>query len=162
MDAVFPAKIAVGILALDHNGGGFQAGFVALLIVHDLIGEAVALGPAGVHPVEHLCPVLCLGAACAGMKRENGVGGIVLAGEQGLEPGGLHALDEGGVFFLQFGEEGLVLFLVAHLAQDHHVVPGGAALGLGLQLVLFLLELLQDFLGVLRVVPKAVGSALGL
>ena len=26
----------------------------------------------------------------------------------------------------------------------------------------FLLELLQDFLGVLRVVPKAVGGALGL
>ena len=65
---MLPAEIAVGVLALDHNGGGLDARLVALLIVHDLIGEAVALGPAGVHPVEHLGPVLGLGAAGAGVE----------------------------------------------------------------------------------------------
>ena len=40
------------------------------------------LRPAGVHPVEHLAPVLGLGAAGAGVEAENGVAAVVLAGEQ--------------------------------------------------------------------------------
>ena len=122
----------------------------------------MALSPAGVHPVEHLGPVLGLGAAGAGVEGQDGVGGVVFPREQGLEPGRLHALHQGLIFLLQFGQQGFVLFLVAHLAQDHHILPGGPALGLGFQLALFLLQLLQHPLGLFRVVPKAVGGALGL
>ena len=159
---VLAPEVAVGVFPLNHNGGGFEAGFVPLLVVHNFIGKAVALCPAGVHPVEHLGPVLGFGAAGPGVEGQDGVGGVVLAGEQGLEPGRLHAGNEGCVLLLQLRQEGLVLFLVAHLAHDHHVIPGGAALGLGLQLVFQLLELLQDLLGVFRVVPEAVSGTLGL
>ena len=92
VDAVLPLQEAVGILTLNEDIRGFQARFVALLIVQNLIGEAVALRPAGVHPVEHLGPVLGLGAAGAGVELQNGIGVvlIIVAGEQGLQAAGLH------------------------------------------------------------------------
>ena len=91
VDAVLPTEVAVGVLPLDHNGGRLNARLVPLLIVHQLVGEAPALGPACVHPIEHLGPVLGLGAPGAGVNGQNHVGPVVLPGEQGLQPGGLHA-----------------------------------------------------------------------
>ena len=160
MDTVLPVEEAVSILTFNHDGGGLDAGLVPLLIVHDFVGEPVALGPPGIHAVEHLGPILGLRAASAGVEGQNGIGGIVFPGQQRLQPGGFHALNQRVVLLFQFGQEGLVLLLVAHFAQDHHVLPRGTALGLGLQLTFELLELLQHPLRLFRVVPKAVGSTL--
>ena len=44
----------------------------------------------GVHPVKHLCPVLGLSPAGAGMNGQDHVGAVVLAGEQRLQTGRLH------------------------------------------------------------------------
>ena len=84
VDAVLPLQEAVGVLALDHNGSGFQAGLIALLIVHNLVGEAVAFRPAGIHPVEHLAPVLGFGAAGTGLEAHHGIVLVIMAGEQGF------------------------------------------------------------------------------
>jgi len=46
----------------------------------------VALGPAEVHPEEHLRPVRGLGAAGARGDRDHGVLGVVLAGEEEERP----------------------------------------------------------------------------
>ena len=46
-------------------------GLLALLLVDDLGLEPMALGPAEVHPEEHLGPVGRLGAAGAGADRED-------------------------------------------------------------------------------------------
>ena len=43
---------AVGVLPLNGDSGRLEPGLVAVLIVQGLDGEAVALGPAGVHTVE--------------------------------------------------------------------------------------------------------------
>ncbi len=64
-------------------------GLVAGLQVDDLALEAAALGPAQVHPEQHLGPVLGLGAAGAGMDGDDRVLPIVLAAE--------HLLDFAGV-----------------------------------------------------------------
>ena len=82
VNTVLTLQIAVGILPLDEDGGGLDARLIAGLVVHELIGVAVALSPAGIHPVEHLRPVLGLGAACSGVEGEDGVVGVVLAGQQ--------------------------------------------------------------------------------
>ena len=62
---------------------------VAWLIVDDLAFERATLRPLQVHPQEHLGPVLRLGAAGAGMDRDDGVGAIVLAAEHLLRLGRL-------------------------------------------------------------------------
>ena len=51
--AMLAAQEAVGVLALDLDGGGFYARLVAVLIIHDGAFVVVALGPADIHAVEH-------------------------------------------------------------------------------------------------------------
>ena len=96
------------------------------------------------------------------MDGEDHVGPVILPGEQGLQPGGLHAGLQGGEALLQLGDQGLVLELVAHLAQGHQVVPLLLALALAVHLVLKVLNALLYLLGLGQVVPEAVGSGLGL
>ena len=156
VDAVFAAQEAVGVLPLDGDGGGLDARLVALFIVEGGALEVVALGPAGVHPEEHLRPVLGLGAAGAGVEGEDGAVGIILPGEQGLEP---RLLDLGlklCVFRLDLGQDLLVLGLLAHLAEGHEILPGGDELVLPLDLVLQLLEAHLHLLGPGQVVPEPV------
>ena len=71
-------RIAVGVVARDLEGDGLDARLVALQQVELLDLEAHALAEAGVHAVEHLRPVLRLGAARAGVQRQNAVAGVVL------------------------------------------------------------------------------------
>ncbi len=160
MHAVFAPEIAVGVFPFNHNGGGFHSSFVSLLIVHDLIGEAMTFGPAGVHAVKHLGPVLGFRSAGIGMEGQNSVGGVVLPGEQGLQFGGFHALDQGVVLLFQFRQERFIFLFIAHFTQNHHVLPGGTALFLGFQLVFQLFQFLENPLGVLGVIPKSVRGAL--
>ena len=116
----------------------------------------MALRPAGVHPVEHLGPVLGLGAAGAGMEGQNDAVGVVLAGEQGSQAGLLHLLLQGGIALLQLGQQLLVLGLLAHLAQGGQILPLAHELFVPGDLVLQLLEPLLHLLGPLQVVPETV------
>ena len=156
VDAVLALQKAVGVVPLDGDGRGLDARLIPVLVVQDLVGEVVALRPAGVHPVQHLSPVLGLGAAGAGVEGQNGVVAVVLPGEEGGHPG---LLD----LFLQRLEAGLQLLqqlrvvgLLAHLAQGRQVLPLGDQLVLAGDLVLQLLEPLLHLLGPLQVVPEAV------
>ena len=154
--------MAVGVLSLDEDGGALQTGFVAVQIVQGLAGKAVALGPAGVHPKEHLGPVLGFGAAGAGMEGEDGVGVVVLSGKEGGQLGLFNAGLQLGKALLHLGHQALVLHLVAQLAQGHQILPLGLAFFLSLDLVPQVLYPLLYLLGLLQVVPKAVGGALRL
>ena len=160
--AVLALEIAVGVLALNLDGGALDARLLAVLPVEQGVGVAVALRPAGVHAVEHLRPVLRLGAARAGVDGEYGVVRVVLAGEQRGKAHLLQRRLEGGEVALQLVEHAVVVLLYGHLAQHHHVVPLGAQPLIALHLLLELLEALLHLLGVVHVVPEAVLSALGL
>ena len=96
------------------------------------------------------------------MDGENDVGAVILAGEQGLEPGLLHVFLQVGVALFQLGDQGFVLKLVAHLAQSHQIVPLLLALALTVYLGLQDFDTLLHLLGLGQVVPKAVGGGLGL
>src|ERR1700722_16660264 len=65
MYASFAAKETKGKVAGDGEGGGFDAGLVAVLDFVDLDLEVLSLAPANVHAHEHLGPVLRLSAPCA-------------------------------------------------------------------------------------------------
>ena len=155
VDAVLALEVAVGVLALDEDGGGLDARLVAGLVVHELIGVAVALGPAGIHTVQHLRPVLGLRAACAGVEGEDGVVAVVFAGEQGGQAALTDLLFQrlvAGGHVLQLG--GIVL-LLGHLAQGQGVLPFGHQLVVLLDLVLQALDLAAHLLAALQVVPEA-------
>lgn len=69
------------------------------------------------------------------MEGENGIVFIILAGEQSGQLGLLYLGLQLGEALLHFGNQSLVLGLVAQLAQGHQVVPLGLAPLLALNLV---------------------------
>ena len=158
MDAVFTLEEAIGVLALDHDVGRLEACLVSFQVVENLVGEAVALCPAGIHPVEHLAPVLGFRSACSGVEAHKGIVLIVVAGEQGFQAAGLHLFLQDLCGHLGFD----VVLLGGHFADGHHVVPGGNHLLVALNLCLGLLDLNGDLLALLGVVPEAGGLLHGM
>src|SRR5918995_3219152 len=71
-----------GVLARDREGGALYAGLLALGVLDDLKPEAPALGPAPVHPGQHLGPVLRVHPARARVYREDRTPLVVLAGKK--------------------------------------------------------------------------------
>ena len=82
MHAGLGLQPAIGVVAADLDGGGFDAGFFALGLFEIFDLEAVLLGPARVHAQQHLGPVLAFGAAGAGMNLEIGIEPVGLARQQ--------------------------------------------------------------------------------
>jgi hypothetical protein len=82
VDAALGAQPAVGAPAVDRDGDALESGLLPFLLVEDLGRESVALGPAEVHPKEHLGPVGGFRAAGPGADRQERRTLVVLAGEQ--------------------------------------------------------------------------------
>jgi hypothetical protein len=80
------------------------------------------LGPAQVHPEQHLCPVGRLGAAGAGTDREERAALVVLAGEQQLRPRAAEVGGQGGALAVQLGRQLAVARLVDELEGRQEVV----------------------------------------
>jgi hypothetical protein len=95
------------------------------------------------------------------VEGEDGVHGVVVPGEHGLELGLIDVLLQGVVSLPKLGHQTFVLFLVAHLAQGHEVGPLALSLCLGIHLAAQVFHALEDLLGLLQVVPETVGGALG-
>src|SRR5690606_30751839 len=83
---------AVGVLALDPEGGRLDARHFAAGDLQQFGLPAARLGPAQVHAQQHLGPVLGLGAAGARLDVDEGVAAVHLAGEHALELQLLQAL----------------------------------------------------------------------
>ena len=162
VDAVLTLEIAVGVLALDHDRRALDAGLFAVDIVHHLELEAVLVRPLHIHTVEHLRPVLRLGAARAGVEGQNGVAVIVLTGEQRREADLLDPLLQIGEALLQLGQQAGVVHLVAHVDEGEQVVARGDELFKAVDLILQLLGAHLIGLRALDVVPEAVLMRLGL
>jgi len=80
--ATLDLKIAVGVLTLDQDRRGLDAGLLTRMVVDHLDLVAVALAPARVHAQEHFGPILALGAASAGIDLDIAAVGIRLTSEQ--------------------------------------------------------------------------------
>ena len=122
----------------------------------------MTLCPAGVHPVEHLGPILGLCSTSTWVDGQDDIGAVVLAGEQRLKARLLHVPLQLGKALLQLRHQRLVLKLISHLAQSHQIVPLLAALVLLVHLVLEVLDALLHLLCLLQVVPEAIGGRLRL
>ena len=122
----------------------------------------MALSPAGVHAVEHLGPVLGLGAACTGVEGENGVIGVVFTGQQRCQTPLADFLFQVLVPAGDFRQQGGVVLLLGHFAQGHGVLPLGHQPVILLDAVLQTLDLLGHLLAVLDVVPEALLLRFGL
>ena len=89
VDAVLGAKQAEGPRTLDQQRHSLEAGLVARRQVENLALEAMVLRPVGVHPHQHLGPILGVDPAGAGADRDQRVVRGVGVGEEQLELLGL-------------------------------------------------------------------------
>jgi hypothetical protein len=153
--AVLTLEVAIGVVPLDEDGRGLDARLVAVLVVQQLIGKAVALGPTGIHAVEHLRPVLGLGAAGAGVESEDGVVGVIFPGEQGRQAAVADLLFQGLIALGHLVQLAGVILLLGHFAQGQGVLPVGDQVVILLDLILQPLDLLGNALAALHIVPKA-------
>jgi hypothetical protein len=115
----------------------------------------MALGPAEVHPEEHLGPVGCLGAACAGADREDRRPLVVLAIEEQLRPLSGEVPFEGRVFPIELGAELGIVRLLQELDGGLEVGRAGEETGPQLDLGTEAVGLSEDLLGAALVVPEA-------
>ena len=82
VDAALGLVGAVSVLALDRHRGRLEPRLLARARLDELRLVAAVGRPAQVHPEHHLGPVLRVGAAGAGVDRDDGVASVVLAVEE--------------------------------------------------------------------------------
>ena len=154
--AGFSLEIAVYVGTQDFDGGAFQARLVAVQIIENLILEAVALRPVGIHAVEHLGPVLGFGTARPRVKGEYRVFRVVFPGQQGGQP---LLVDFSGDAFHAFGafvHQRGILLLVGQLDEGHGVVVIGHQTVIGFDFCFENGGFLHHLLGGVHIVPKTV------
>ena len=125
------------------------------VVVDDLGPEAVARGPAEIHPEEHLGPVRGLGAARTGADRQDRAVAVVVAGEQQQRPLPREVLLQRRDVTVQLGLE---LRVRGIGEQRRQLLDRGRAClepAPGFDLVAETLGLLQDGLCRALVVPEA-------
>ena len=152
MDADLALQIAVGVVALDEHSGAADAGFLVAQLIDHFKLKAVALGPARVHAQQHLRPVARLGAAGSRAYLDEGIAGVLGAGEHGAQVEIVEFLLEGVQLFLQFAFETFVLG--AKFAEGVQVLRTGDQRIEGVDDPVERLELLNDLLGLLGVIPE--------
>jgi hypothetical protein len=155
MDAALGAQPAIGTPALDFDRDTLQTRLLPLLLVDDLGREAVALGPAEIHPQQHLGPVGRLGAACACADRQDRRALVMLTGEQERRPLAAEVGLERGRIAVDLGHEIGIVGFGEQLDGGFEILCAGVepvpCLDLGSKSV----GLAKDLLGGPLVVPEA-------
>ena len=155
MNTLLGFQITVGVLSVHLEGYRFHTGLITVQHIQHLNAVAVGLGPAGVHAVEHLGPVLRLGAAGAGVEGQDRVAVVVLTVEHRHElqliDGLLHTVDS----LLALSGEGGVVLLLDHLQQGLGLLILGGELAEALQLIFDLTHLTDDLLAALLIIVEA-------
>ena len=138
---------------------GFDAGLLAfrLLQLHHLV--AVLLAPADVHALQHLGPVLRLGAALPGIDLHVAIVGVGLTGQKAFDLAPVRLIGEGAQGFQAVGNHVGVALGLGELDQLHRVGDLGFQLQHGLDAVGEEGPLAHQLLGVGGVVPE--GRVLG-
>ena len=99
---VLTLEETIGIFALNLQCASLDACIIAVYQVahHALI--TVCLGPAHIHSHEHLCPVLCFGAACTRVYLQYCIHGIFLLTQHILQFESLDGFDGLGIHAIHF------------------------------------------------------------
>jgi hypothetical protein len=115
VDAALRLEQPVGVLAASREGRGLQPRLLSRARLEQLGLEAPVLGPAQVHAEQDLGPVLRVGAARAGVDRDDRIAPVVLAGEERVL---LEALELGAQGRERRGD------LVSHVAVHRRELGG--------------------------------------
>ena len=115
MHAGLGAQPAIGVVALDLDGGALHARDFARLRIDDFGVEAARRRPLEIHAQQHLRPVLRLGAARARLDVEEGVVRIHLAAEHALEFELAHVGFELARVALDFARHALVVLALGEI-----------------------------------------------
>jgi hypothetical protein len=150
----FRLQPAIGILALDLHGYGFQAGFFAGAGLDHFGLEAAGLRPAQIHARQHLRPVLTLRPAGAGVDFEKRVVAVRLAGVQRLDFERGRLSGKLGQRFLRVGDDLRVALILTQCDEFEIVLQAGFKLGIGVDGIFELLALAHDGACILRIVPE--------
>jgi hypothetical protein len=140
------------VLPADAEGGALYARLLALGVLDDLEIESPALGPAPVHPGEHLGPILGVHAPFAGVYGQDGVSLVVLSGKESRHLLLLEYLLDPPELLLNLGEE--VSVLVRELEQLLGVREDQAQTLQKADPIFHPREAGRDLLGLLCVVPE--------
>ena len=103
-------------------------GFFARLIVENLFAITAPVAPAQIHAQENLGPILRLGAAGAGMERDDGVAPVVGAAEQLRQLGLRHLLGDRRDFGRGFAERFFALFVFGDVEKKARLFKIGVML----------------------------------
>src|SRR3990172_2798436 len=155
VDPALRPEPAVRPPAVDRHGDALEAGLLALLLVEDLGPEAMALGPAQVHPEEHLGPVRGLRAARAGADRQERVAIVVLAREEEGRPLAGEVGLEGGGLTIELGGQLDIVGLGHELDHGLEIGSPGEKAAPQVDLPAQAVGLAEDLLGRALVVPEA-------
>ena len=108
--------------ALEYELDIAEAGLGAFGDGENLDVETPLVGPAVVHPHQHLGPVLGIGAALTGLDLADGITLVELTGEQRAHLELVeHRLERGGLL-RDLGLEGLVVFFSSHHVERLEIV----------------------------------------
>jgi hypothetical protein len=118
VDPVFGLQVSEGVGAFGGKGHPLDARLVTGLEIDDLRLVPVAFHPSGIHPEEHLGPVLGLGAAGAGVDGDDGVLVVVRVVEHQIEHVSVDPLAEIGELGRDI-RKGLLVLLFDAEFQEH-------------------------------------------
>ena len=158
VDSGLAFEVTEGVVALDLEGGAFDAGPFAVEDVGDGHAVVVGFGIADVHAHEHFGPVLSLDTTGTGIDGEDGIEVVALALKHVFE---FEGFDEGlgdGYLVKDFLLGGVAAF--EKLAHDGEVGTAAFDLVVGVDPGFLGLDGFHDALGFLRVVPEVGGFGL--
>ena len=122
MHTVLGLHQPVGVAALEYELDIAEAGLGAFGDGENLDVETPLVGPAVVHPHQHLGPVLGIGAALTGLDLADGITLVELTGEQRAHLELVeHRLERGGLL-RDLRLEGLVVFFSSHHVERLEIV----------------------------------------
>ena len=152
--ALLSAQESIHIFTRYLKGYALDSRLIPVKQVQHLDAVPVPFTVTGIHPVQHLCPVLCLCSAGTGVQGQIGVAGIIVTPQQRLQFQGLKVLRQSADFLTGFGDKTLIL----HLLRQFHgriniVCPFSQPLPM-LDLCLCRTDLLADLRGTLKIIPE--------
>ena len=145
---------AVGGVAFDFERRRLDARFLAHHQIDQLDGERRALGPAQVHALQHVGPVLRLGAARAGLDLNDRVALVIRPGERQLERVLLDLLTDLGDLGRQFSSQRLVAVERGQLEQLARLIESLLETAPDLERALSAGQPPHHAAGAFRIVPK--------
>ena len=150
----FGLEITEGVVAGDVERHAFDPRLFARLIVENLFAITAPVAPAQIHAQENLRPVLGLGAAGAGMERDDGVTPVVRPAEQLGQLGLRHLLGNGGDFAARFVQRFFAFFILGDVEKKTRLCQVGVMFFPAVENVFEGGLFFENALGFFSVVPK--------